>query len=522
MDLNATTASPKVAGIELQTFAGLYHTLQTATVAALIFLVCASIPKLKHRAQLAKLPTLGPDGGGKQGQGYLKSAKYVYSEGYQKFKNCVFRITTSDGEDNVVIPPILLPELRKLPDDVLSFPKAVDRSMETKYTKIITDAKLSAHTIKSDLTPALTRLNPMICGEVDAAIRQYLPPCSDWTEVRMDSTLVDIVARVSGRVFVGPDLCQDPEYLECGSKYTIFVMQAVHAIKPIRPWLRPFLVPRLPEIQRLRDMEKRAAKHLQPIIRERVEAEKNDPNWQKPDDMLQWLMTRSAEDGIFTIGEMAKLQLGLIFAAIHTTTMTATNILYTLAVTPEYIKHLREEIQNASVENNGIITSRALQQMEKLDSYMKEVTRLWPPGITSFGRRVLKGITLSNGQYIPPGVIIEVPSQAVYADSEHYPDSETFDGFRHYKLRRGGTATDHARHQFVTTNDTNLTFGYGRHACPGRFFAANEIKMILARLILEFDIKMPGDATERYKQMEFGRTTAPSPGKTIMLKRVAA
>jgi hypothetical protein len=32
---------------------------------------------------------------------------------------------TSPGEDNIVIPSSLLPELRKLPDDVLSFPAAV-------------------------------------------------------------------------------------------------------------------------------------------------------------------------------------------------------------------------------------------------------------------------------------------------------------------------------------------------------------------------------------------------------------
>jgi hypothetical protein len=34
------------------------------------------------------------------------------------------------------------------------------------------------------------------------------------------------------------------------------------------------------------------------------------------------------------------------------------------------------------------------------------------PPAASFSRRVMKGITLSNGQYIPPGVIIEVPSAA--------------------------------------------------------------------------------------------------------------
>lgn len=142
----------------------------------------------------------------------------------------------------------------------------------------------------------------------------------------------------------------------------------------------------------------------------------------------------------------------------------------------------------------------------------------------SFGRRVLKGVTLSNGQYIPAGVIIEVPSHAIYNDEAHYPEADTFDGFRHYKLRSGGTASDHARNQFVTTNESNLAFGYGRHACPGRFFAANEIKMILARLILDYDIKMPGDSKTgiegRYKNLEIGRSNTPHPGKTLLMKRV--
>jgi hypothetical protein len=130
----------------------------------------------------------------------------------------------------------------------------------------------------------------LICDEVDAAMRQYLPPCDDWTEVCINSKLIEMVARISGRVFVGPDLCQDPEYLECGTKYTVYLIEAVRAIKLMRPWLRPFLAPRLPEIKRLRDMEKRAAKHLQPIVKERIEAGKNDPNWQKPEDMVSTII----------------------------------------------------------------------------------------------------------------------------------------------------------------------------------------------------------------------------------------
>jgi cytochrome P450 len=117
-------------------------------------------------------------------------------------------------------------------------------------------------------------------------------------------------------------------------------------------------------------------------------------------------------------------------------------------------------------------------------------------------------------------VIVEVPSEAMYHDSEFYPDGDKFDGFRHYNLRRNGSATDHARNQFVTSNEQNLAFGYGRHACPGRFFAANEIKLIVARLILGFDIKMPDGLTERYAQVETGKNVMPHPAKELLLRKV--
>jgi cytochrome P450 len=98
---------------------------------------------------------------------------------------------------------------------------------------------------------------------------------------------------------------------------------------------------------------------------------------------MQWLLNRSADQGIVSVEQLAKQQLGLIFAAVHTTTLTTTNILYTLATTPEYVEPLREEIRNAMADNEGTINSRALGQMLRLDSYMKEVGRMYPPGLST-------------------------------------------------------------------------------------------------------------------------------------------
>lgn len=225
-------------------------------------------------------------------------------------------------------------------------------------------------------------MNPAIYADVVAALRKHMPPCEDWTEVCINSVLVDVVAKVSGRIFVGPDLSEDPVYLDSATNYTIELMNAVQAIKKIRPWLKSIMAPRLPQVIRLRQRETQLAEYLRPVVEERMTAKSKDPNWQEPDDMLQWMISR--DQGANSVDEIASVQLGLIFAAIHTTTMTVTNILYTLAVTPEYIEPLREEIRNAIFSNDGVITSRALQQMEKLDSYMKEATRIYPPGLSKF------------------------------------------------------------------------------------------------------------------------------------------
>ncbi|KAK3068494.1 hypothetical protein LTS18_000643 [Coniosporium uncinatum] len=34
-----------------------------------------------------------------------------------------------------------------------------------------------------------------------------------------------------------------------------------------------------------------------------------------------------------------------------------------------------------------------------------------------------------------------------------------------------------------------MAFSHGRHACPGRFFAANQLKLLLAQIVLGYDIQ---------------------------------
>ena len=133
----------------------------------------------------------------------------------------------------------------------------------------------------------------------------------------------------------------------------------------------------------------------------------------------------------------------------------------------------------------------------------------------AFQRKVLKPFTLSNGQTIPAGTCIEVSAVGVCTDTDLYPDADRSDPLRFYRLRQeakdGGAVEKAALNQFVSVTSENLTFGFGRHACPGRFFAANEIKMVLANALLRYDFKAIDGTTGRYPNIEYAHMVSNLP-----------
>jgi cytochrome P450 len=89
-----------------------------------------------------------------------------------------------------------------------------------------------------------------------------------------------------------------------------------------------------------------------------------------------------------------------------------------------------------------------------------------------------------------------MPTYALARDPEYYDDPLEFKPFRFYDMRQEDAEEGH-RHQFASTSPNNLPWGYGRAACPGRQFAALEIKLICAQLLVKFDMKFPDGQDKR-------------------------
>ncbi|KAL7755526.1 hypothetical protein ACKLNR_014624 [Fusarium oxysporum f. sp. zingiberi] len=504
-----------------------------ATTVALALVLVQLVPALLRHYQFSKIPVAGLDIGGEEKRrlAYMKNAKQIYQEGYQKFKGGVFRISGTNKSTNIVIHPRYLPELKDLPEGILDYYTAIGESLFTRYTQFRADRPIVPHVIKSDLTPAIRRLAPFIADEVQQAVNEELPKSQEFTEVNISSKLYRIIAKVSGHVFVGPELCRTEKYVDIAVNYTVVRTGAQRAIAALPPWQRVFRARWLPEVKRLHQLTEGAHEFLRPLIIARSEASKR-PEYKKPDDLLQWIL----DDGQKKFGrqdteELTSIQLALTSAAIHTTTMVATNAFYSIASMPEIVPELRAEVEEALAEH-GTFTTRALAQLKKMDSFLRENMRCNSLGWTAFPRRVKKTFTLFNGQVIPAGYNIEIPAYALSHDPEVIPNPESFDPFRFFQVAYRKTKEEYAdgvselpggggTNHLVSVTPLNMNFGYGRHACPGRFFAASELKMILSRALLEYDIRLPEGTTERFPNMDFAGLSFPDPTKSLFFKRIA-
>lgn len=133
----------------------------------------------------------------------------------------------------------------------------------------------------------------------------------------------------------------------------------------------------------------------------------------------------------------------------------------------------------------------------------------------AFPRRVKRTFTLSSGQVIPAGYNIEIPSYALTHDPDVIPDPDKFDPFRFYRAESQviEEGVDGGTNHLVSVSPINMNFGYGRHACPGRFFAASELKMILSRALLDYDIRLTEGTKERYPNVDFAGLVSEAPEK---------
>ena len=125
-------------------------------------------------------------------------------------------------------------------------------------------------------------------------------------------------------------------------------------------------------------------------------------------------------------------------------------------------------------------------------------------------RVVREPITLSDGLHLPKDTYVSV------AVTTHLMDDKTnFDGFRYY---RQFLETESGRCQYTSSDSDLFHFGIGRYACPGRFIASAEIKMIMSKMLGGYDVKYV-EGVGRPKKKEILEAVVNDPKGRVMVRQ---
>ncbi|OBR09569.1 Cytochrome P450 [Colletotrichum higginsianum IMI 349063] len=446
---------------------------------------------------------------------------------------------------DIIIPRSLTKWLLEYPDSAVSAHEAHNDVLYSDYNflgKVYADDVWHTRVIHRSLARHLGSLVPGIEEEVSVAVDEAFGTDTDnWRTLSLWDAWLTIVPPVTNRILVGEGTCRNKDFCKAMVSFVDQVILNCFALHMVPQIMLPVLGPliALPNWW----LWRKAARHSLPVIRKRLDdmakKEAGDPaydTWAAPEDFITWdIRMAKAEGNRFELDPyvISKRLLPIQFAAIHTTVITGHGIVLDLLSSDPakgYMDGIREEAARVLKEEGGRWTKNGLSRLYRLDSAIRESQRLSNFSCTLMERKVVaeEGITNEQeGWHLPKGTFLTVNLEGLHHDDDVTPNAHEYDAFRTSRQREEYEAKPQAERSLeeglrlknlgmVTTSDAHLPFGHGRHACPGRFFVAHELKMVVANLLLNYDLK---PISERPKPQWVGVTVVPPMDAKVELRR---
>lgn len=462
-----------------------------------------SMVGVTHRTRVSfRIPT----------QSCIFAMPQLADNGYQDFNKALdqpFALPTPWVRSGavLVLPPSLLPLLAR-----------PDKTSEGEWTNLpgMVESIQLPHVIKKPVYQKVPqfdvvrrkmarkdvgRLVPTMADEISSAFDDIWGTDAGWTTKDVFETCGQVLSRNLLYILTGLPVSCDEILVELFRQYANSLLTGgtfINCFPTAIRWLIAPLVALRPVYLQARIMD-----ILAPVVQERIRKWDEDSD-DGPDDFLQWMIHTCANEGPDQLdaGRMALRLINslapVIMAVSHAFTCCIVDI-HNCTAREDILAGLEEECVRVSSQHHGLPTSESLDALYRLDSALRESMRVSDAVVTGLFRDVAAGeIDIGNGLRVGPGVRMAFPTQNVHLDPDHYDDPQLFDAFRFSRPFEGVAATGAGDRELVTTTTVSfLPFGFGTHACPGRWFAAQLMKQALAYMILNYEVELVEKPMER-------------------------
>ncbi|KAJ5668353.1 uncharacterized protein N7477_006923 [Penicillium maclennaniae] len=229
--------------------------------------------------------------------------------------------------------------------------------------------------------------------------------------------------------------------------------------------------------------------HMQ-LTKEKVQGRLMKTN-ERPDFFANILQHNDTEKG-FSIPEMITNGSTLIVAGSETTATALSGVTYLLLKNPRVMQKLQEEVRGA-FKSDDQITLENCNKLEYIHAVLTEALRMYPPVAVGLPRVVDgQGDTIA-GHFVPGGTIVSVTHMAAYHSAMNFKHPEKFIPERFLNDP-----------EFANDSKTVMQpFSFGPRNCIGRNLAYVEMRIILARMVFNFDMELDQPSDEWTDQQCF-------------------
>ncbi|KAK7562336.1 cytochrome P450 [Phyllosticta paracitricarpa] len=414
--------------------------------------------------------------------------------GYRKFHKALNKpfVTKVFGRDYLLMPPEYLDDVGKADEHNLSFAHCFSEAFNVPVSAgDVYSSNLMPDAVNKYMNFQLPSLVETMTSECDYTLSTELGTANEWKTVQAFPTFTSMAHRITIAILLGKELARNKDFIETSQSFNRSLFISAILINGHRSNLS------------------RCTKHIVPKI------EKTRSQMDKYDDAVKWMIEIAKDDPVESKPQrMAHQLMHLMFAGSSAPGGLVVQMVYQVLMSPEYLEPLRREIASM-LEETGGFTSSFLSRTPLLESFIRETMRLYPTGVVSIMRAVMKEpFQFHDGYTLPAGSRFAFPIHAIHRDPDNYEDPLTFRGFRF-----ANQVADKQEINASTVDRAFLTFGYGQHACPGRFYAVRLAKLIFAKLIHEYDMEWAEPMTRRPPNICIEVQNGPNMDAKVRMKR---
>ena len=222
---------------------------------------------------------------------------------------------------------------------------------------------------------------------------------------------------------------------------------------------------------------------------------------QERTDIMAMLVAARDEDGQPMSDEEIRDELVTTLVAGHESTATSLSwVVYRLLQNPDVLSKAQAEV--GAVVGNGTagseLAAKRVGELSYLDAVLKETARLNP--ILPIVIRYLEEPARIGGRDLPAGCLVSPCIYLTHRRPDVWPEPETFKPERFLEARVDPYAF--------------FPFGGGLRHCLGAAFATYEMKIVLARMLLQ--VVLRPDPSHTVRVVRRGITFAPSGGLPVI------